>query len=77
MPAVTQNPQYITDYTGKKMSVVLPMRDYEAIINELDELYDIRLYDEAMSGKQEYLPAEDVFRSIEAKRKNNAVQSKH
>lgn len=63
------NPQYITDYTGRKISVVLPMKDYETIMDELDELEDIRLYDEAMSGKQEYLPAEEVFRSIEAKRK--------
>jgi PHD/YefM family antitoxin component YafN of YafNO toxin-antitoxin module len=63
------HPQYLVDNSGKKMSVLLPMRDFEVIMDELEELEDIRLYDEAMSGEQEYLSAEEVFRSIEAKRK--------
>ena len=62
-------PQYITDQIGNKVSIILPIRDYERMIEELDELEDIRLYDEAKSSIQEYLPAEEVFRSIEAKRK--------
>ncbi|MBK9256458.1 MAG: hypothetical protein IPM42_13305 [Saprospiraceae bacterium] len=41
------NPQFITDNTGKKLSVVLPMKDFEAIMEELEELEDIKLYDEA------------------------------
>lgn len=44
---VTLKPQYITDITGKKISVVLPMKDFEAIMEELEELEDIKLYDEA------------------------------
>jgi len=62
-------PQYITDQIGNKVSIILPIRDYERMIEELDELEDIRLYDEAKAFKQEYSPAEDVFISIEAKRK--------
>jgi len=62
-------PQYITDQIGNKVSIILPIRDYERMIEELDELEDIRLYDEAKSSIQEYLTAEEVFRSIEAKRK--------
>jgi len=62
-------PQYITDHIGNKVSIILPIKDYERMIDELDELEDIRLYDEAKASIQEYLPAEDVFRSIEAKRK--------
>jgi PHD/YefM family antitoxin component YafN of YafNO toxin-antitoxin module len=50
------NPQYITDNTGKKISVVLPMKDFKALMEELEELEDIKLYDEA-------------FKMIEAKRK--------
>jgi len=41
------NPQYITDNTGRKISVVLPMKDFKTIMEELEELEDIRLYDEA------------------------------
>jgi len=62
-------PQYITDHIGNKVSIILPIRDYERMIEELDELEDIRLYDEAKASIQEYLPADEVFSSIEAKRK--------
>jgi len=41
------NPQYITDKKGKKISVVLPLKDFNAIMEELEELEDIKLYDEA------------------------------
>jgi PHD/YefM family antitoxin component YafN of YafNO toxin-antitoxin module len=44
---LTVTPQYITDNAGKKISVVLPMKDFKAIMEELEELEDIKLYDEA------------------------------
>lgn len=44
---LTITPHYITDNTGKKISVVLQMEDFEAIMEELEELEDIKLYDEA------------------------------
>ena len=44
---LTVTPQYITDSAGKKISVVLPIQDFKAIMEELEELEDIRLYDEA------------------------------
>ncbi|MFI5196246.1 MAG: hypothetical protein ACHQD8_04085 [Chitinophagales bacterium] len=31
------HPQYITDDTGKKLSVILPFKEYERIIKELEE----------------------------------------
>jgi hypothetical protein len=43
----TLQPQYITDNTGKKISVVLPIKEYKTLLEELEELEDIRLYDEA------------------------------
>jgi PHD/YefM family antitoxin component YafN of YafNO toxin-antitoxin module len=43
----TINPQFITDVNGEKLSVVLPLDEFEAIMEELDELEDIKLYDEA------------------------------
>ena len=41
------HPQYITDNTGKKISAVLPMKEFKTIMEELEELEDIKLYDEA------------------------------
>lgn len=61
-------PQFITDSTGKKTSVVLSMKDFKAIVEELEELEDIKLYDEAKKGKQEFIDADEAFREIEKKR---------
>ncbi len=37
---LTVHPQYITDKTGRKISVVLPMEEFKNIIEELEELED-------------------------------------
>lgn len=66
---LTVNPQYITDNTGKKISVVLPINDFNAIMEELEELEDIRLYDEAKKSNEPSIPIDDAFKMIEAKRK--------
>ena len=45
---MTHNPNFIVDKKGRKTSVVLTMKEYQPIITELQELDDLRLYDEAM-----------------------------
>jgi hypothetical protein len=40
------HPQYITDIAGKKL-VVLSIHEFNKIIEELEDLEDIKLYDEA------------------------------
>lgn len=42
----TITPQYIKDTAGRKM-VILPEKDFDRLIDELEELEDIRLYDKA------------------------------
>lgn len=66
---LTVNPQYITDKKGKKISVVLPIKDFKAIMEELEELEDIKLYDKAKKSKEPSIPIDDAFKKIEAKRK--------
>lgn len=66
---LTIDPQYITDNTGKKISAVLPMEDFKAIMEELEELEDIKLYDEAKKSNEPSIPIDDAFKIIEAKRK--------
>lgn len=41
------HPQYIKDTKGNKSMVVLSMQEFESLMEELEELEDIRLYDEA------------------------------
>jgi len=45
------DPKYITDSTGKKVSVVISMKEFNAILEQLGELDDIKLYDEAKKIK--------------------------
>ncbi len=66
---LTVQPQFIVDNEGKKISVVLPMKDFKAIMEELEELEDIRLYDEAKKSNEPSVPIDDAFKMIEAKRK--------
>jgi PHD/YefM family antitoxin component YafN of YafNO toxin-antitoxin module len=39
--------QFVTDPKGKKVAVIIPIHEYEKMIEELDELEDIRIYDES------------------------------
>ena len=63
------NPQYITDSEGKKLSVVLPIKEYQKILEDLEELDDLRLYDEAMAVNEPSIPVDKAFQQIEEKRK--------
>jgi PHD/YefM family antitoxin component YafN of YafNO toxin-antitoxin module len=66
----TINPQYIIDKKGNKISVVISVTEFETIMEELEELEDIRLYDESKSNDDSSIPIDDAFEMIEKKRKN-------
>ena len=38
-------PQFITDNTGKKLAVVLPIKEYNKLIEELEDLDDVNEFD--------------------------------
>lgn len=56
------HPQYVTDTDGKKVSVIIPLAEFEQIMEELDELEDIRLYDEAKADKEPAMPFDDFVK---------------
>jgi len=41
------HPQYITDTNGNKSMVILPTEEFDSIMEQLDDMADIELYDEA------------------------------
>lgn len=43
---ISVHPQYITDVDGKNL-VVIPQHEFESMMEALEELDDVRLYDEA------------------------------
>jgi hypothetical protein len=51
---ITLHPQYITDDKGKKLSAILSIGEFSNLIEELEELEDIRLYD---ASKNDNAPA--------------------
>jgi len=63
--------QFITDVDGRKVSVVLPLRDYEKMIEELEELADIKAYDRAKARKSEPIPFDQAIKEIEYMRNGN------
>lgn len=64
------HPQYIKDTAGKNL-VILPQKEFDDIIEELEDLEDVLLYDQAKrEDTGERIPMEAAFKMIEAKRKN-------
>lgn len=66
--------QYLTDVRGKKKAVVIPIKMYEKILDKLDELEDIRLYNEAKKNEESYIPIDEAFKIIEEKRKKTLLK---
>lgn len=48
----TFHPQYITDEQGQRVSVVLPIQQWQQMLAELEELDDIRLYDDVKARQE-------------------------
>jgi len=58
--------QYILDTNGRKISVILPIREYENMMKQLEELEDIKAFDEAMKNEAEEISIHETFREIES-----------
>lgn len=65
---ITVHPQYITDSAGEKL-VVLPISEFRNLMDQIEDIEDVRLYDEAKKNDTgERIPMEEVFNMIESKR---------
>jgi hypothetical protein len=63
------HPNYITDSMGKKISAILPINEFKNIIEELEELEDIRLYDESKKDKEPAISKSKALLMLKAERK--------
>lgn len=54
--AIRKEPQYITDKSGRKLSVVIPVKEYRKMMEDLEELHDIRTYDAVKARKEKLIP---------------------
>jgi hypothetical protein len=60
----------VVDAKGNRVDVFLPIKDYNKLLEELEDLDDIKAYDKATSRKQEFVPLDQALKQIEASRKN-------
>ncbi len=64
-----KKPQYITDENGKRVGVLLDLKTYEKLIDDLDDLSCIIAYEEAKREEpKDYLPLDEAFEEIEKMR---------
>ncbi len=57
--------QYLVDEKGNRKAVVVPISAWEQIVEALDELDDIRAYDEAKREPSDAIPFEEAMKEIE------------
>jgi hypothetical protein len=67
MTLVKEN--FVTDAKGNKIAVLLPIKDYNKILGELEELEEVKAYDKAMGRRQTFIPLNQALKEIEAARK--------
>lgn len=60
---------YLIDKKGRKVAVQLPIKVYEKLIADSEELAEIREYREARLNKGEAIPFEQAFNEIESSAK--------
>lgn len=60
------HPEYIVDENAQKKAVVLPFVEWEKIIEDMEELDDIRSYDAAASKGEEVISFDQAISEIEA-----------
>ncbi len=66
---ISVHPQYIKDNNGKNSFVILPAKEFDTLLQNMEELEDIRLYDQAKKNDDgQRIPMEEAFKMIEAKR---------
>ena len=63
---ITVHEEYLIDRVGNRKAVVLPLAEWEQIKEELEELDDIRAYDEAKRHPSKPAPFEQAMLQIRA-----------
>lgn len=60
------NVQYVTDSQGKPLYVQVPVKEYEKLLANAEELADITAYKKAKKKAGKSVPFDEAFREIEA-----------
>ncbi|MBC8487732.1 MAG: hypothetical protein H8D45_17015 [Bacteroidetes bacterium] len=58
----TQQQQYLKDNNGKNVGIFLTIKEYEMILEKLEELEDIKDYDEAKVKNEPTIPLREAIK---------------
>lgn len=54
--------QYIKNSDGKKIAIILPIEEYNKMVEQIEELEDIKLYDQVKSVSEPSIPFEEYLK---------------
>lgn len=66
--AATPKERFLTDEHGKRVAVVLDIAEYNRMIDELEELEDVRAFDAAKAPREKPIPLDQALAEVERKR---------
>ena len=58
------HPEFVIDEDKRKKAVIITIKEWEEIIEDLEELEDIRAYDKTKSEPQDSIPFEQAVNEI-------------
>lgn len=61
---ITQE-NFVTDKSGRKVAVQIPVKTYEKLVADSEELEDIKEYRKAKARKSKPIPFDQAFQEIE------------
>ena len=59
------HPEFVVDEAKNPKAVLIPLAEWETVVAALEDLEDIRAYDEAKRSGGEAVPFEQALREIE------------
>ena len=62
---VLVHPKYVVEDDKHPESVLLPVSEWKQVVNELEELDDIRAYDKAKASSHDSIPFNQAVREIQ------------
>ncbi len=57
--------QFIEDNQGQRIAVLMPIDQYNKMLEQLEEIDDIKAYDTAKANNDEIIPFDQAVREIE------------
>ena len=62
--ATTPRTKYIVDSRGRRTGVVISIKDFEAMVREIQDLRDAQFVDEAEASSEEFIELSDLKRDL-------------